>query len=182
MAIDAEKIVSIFEKLGQHLQTPTVLCLIGSTPGIASGQVARQTPDMDVWFPRSEFDVSDLSKACAEAGILFNPTGEIDPDSIYIQIVRRSGIVDLPDNFAPESIGRFGNLTVVMPPPEYLAAAKLVRGSETDIEDVVWWIRQRGLDRSDIEQAISTFPNESDRENATENLTFVQLVSGRDWK
>ena len=67
-----------------------------------------------------------------------------------------------------------------MPPPEHIAAAKLVRGSELDIDDVVWWIRQRGLDATDIEQAIEKLPNERDRENAIENMAFVQLVMGRD--
>ena len=180
MAIEATAVAEIFERLGAALQKPTLLCLIGSTPGIASGQSERQTPAMDVWQAASDFDTGDLSKACGEAGILFDPKGEIDPEQVYIQVVR-PGIVRLPGDFVPEVIGRFGNLTVAMPPPEYIAAAKLVRGSEVDIDDVVWRVRQRGLDAADIEQAIAKLPNERDRETATENMTFVQLVMVRDW-
>jgi len=180
MAIDTAVVNEIFERLGSALQKPTTLCLIGSTPGIASGQTERQTPDMDVWFVASDFDTGDLSQACREAGILFDPKGEIYPEHVYIQIVR-PGIVRLAIDFVPEVIGKFGNLTVVMPPPEHIAAAKLVRGSEIDIDDVVWWIRQRGLDATDIEQAIEKLPNERDRENAIENMAFVPLVMGRDW-
>lgn len=180
MAIDASAVTDIFERLGSALQMPTMLCLIGSTPGIASGQAERQTPDMDVWLAASDFDTGDLSKACRDAGILFDPKGEIDPEQIYLQVVR-PGIVRLPGDFVPEVIGKFGNLTVAMPPPEYIAAAKLVRGTEVDIDDVVWWVRQRGLDATDIEQAIEKLPNERDRETAIENMTFVQLVMGRDW-
>lgn len=180
MAIDANAITDIFDRLGASLAKPTVLCLIGSTPGIASGQLERQTPDMDVWFSGSDFDTGDLSRACHEIGILFDPKGEIDPDRIYIQVVR-PGLVRLPQDFEPEVLGRFGKLTVVMPPPEYIAAAKLVRGSDVDIDDVVWWVRQRGLNASDIEQAIKQFPNIRDRETAAENMTIVHLVVGSDW-
>jgi hypothetical protein len=180
MAIDATAVTEIFERLGAALQKPTMLCLIGSTPGIALGQAERQTPDMDVWLAASDFDTGDLAKACREAGILFDPRGEIDPDHVYLQIVR-PGIVRLPGDFVPELIGRFGRLTVGMPPPEYLAAAKLVRGSEIDIDDVVWWVRQRGLGATDIEHAIAKFPNERDREAALSNMSFVQLVTGGDW-
>lgn len=147
--------------------------------GIATGQVDRQTPDLDVWFARSDFDVGDLSQACREVGILYDPKGEIDPDAIYIRIVR-PGIVRLPDDFTTEMIGKFGYLTVVMPPPEIIAAAKLVRGSEVDISDIVWWVRQRGLDERDIDLAIGKFPSERDREAATENMPFVRLVMARD--
>lgn len=179
MAIDAEAATNIFTRLGEALRKPTLLCLIGSTPGIASGQPERQTPDMDVWFSASIYDVGDLSRACGETGILFDPRGDVDPEQVYIQVVR-PGIVRLPAEFTPEVIGRFGNLTIAMPPPEYLSAAKLVRGSEVDIEDVVWWVRQRGLDASDIEHAIEKFPNPLDREAALANMAFVQLVTGRD--
>lgn len=180
MAINAAAIAEIFERLGSALQKPAVLCLIGSTPGIASGQTERQTPDMDVWYAASEFDSGDLARACREVGVLFDPTGEIDSDQIYIQVIR-PGIVRLPVDFTPEVIGKFGNLTISMPPPEYLAAAKLVRGSEVDIDDVVWWIRKRGLDAANIERAIEKLPSERDREAAAGNMTFVHLVMGQEW-
>lgn len=180
MAIDSAAVSEIFERLGISLKRPTVLCLISSTPGIASGQAERQTPDMDVWFEASDFDTGDLSKACLDAGILFDPRGEIDPEQIYLQVVR-PGVVRLPRDFVPELIGKFGNLRATMPPPEYIAAAKLMRGSEVDIDDVVWWVHQRGLDATDIERAIEQFPNERDRETAFENMIFIQFVTSRGW-
>jgi len=59
-----------------------------------------------------------------------------------------------------------------MPSPELLVAAKLVRASETDIQDVTWWMRERALDVDDVTTAIGTLPNVRDRETATENLIF----------
>ena len=107
---------------------------------------------------------------------MFDPKGDLDPEAMYIQVVR-PGIVKLPREFELEIIGRYGNLTVVMPPPEIIAAAKLVRGSEVDFQDVAWWVGQRGLDASDIEAAIDLFPNPRDREAAHENIVVVSLVA-----
>jgi len=111
---------------------------------------------------------------------VFDARGEIDPNQIYIQIIR-PGVVKLPNEFDPEVIGRFGHLTVLMPPPEVIAATKLVRGSEVDIEDVVWWVKQRGLDAAGIETVIDKMTNPYDRETAAENIVYVQLVMARDW-
>ncbi|QZO02026.1 DUF6036 family nucleotidyltransferase [Chenggangzhangella methanolivorans] len=156
MPIEASTVEDLFAKIGSALQTPTTLCVIGSTPGIATGQKERQTPDIDVWFAGSSFDAAELSKVCRDIGVLYDPKGEIDPDKIYIQIIR-PGIVQLPNDFETETIGRYGQLIVIMPTPDLLAAAKLVRSSPADVQDVVWWVKQRGIDLSDIELAIRNF-------------------------
>ncbi len=111
---------------------------------------------------------------------MFDARGEIDPNQIYIQIIR-PGVVKLPNEFDPEVIGRFGHLTVLMPPPEVIAATKLVRGSEVDIEDVVWWVKQREFDAAGIQTVIDKLTNPYDRETAAENIVYVQLVMARDW-
>jgi hypothetical protein len=175
MAIDVDVVADIFTRLGDALEQSVTLCLIGSTPGIANGQPDRQTPDIDVWYSRSDYDTGDLHRACTRSGLLFDPKGEISPDAAYIQIVR-PGIVQLPAEFETETIGRFGKLTVVMPPPEVIVAAKLVRGSDVDLQDVVWWIAQRGIDDRRIEDAIENLPNPHDRESAQGNMVLVRLV------
>ena len=118
--IDAECIRALFAELGRRLAGPTTLCLIGSTPGIASGQPGRQTADIDLCHERSLYDAGDLERACREIGVLYDPRGELEPDAIYIQLIR-SGTVRLPPDFVVETIGRFGKLTVTMPRPEVLA-------------------------------------------------------------
>lgn len=175
--IDAERILALFAQLGEKLARQATLCLIGSTPGIASGQPSRQTADIDVWHPASDYDAGDLARACRELGILYDPRGEIEPYMVYIQVIR-PGIVRLPIGFDHETIGRFGELTIVMPPPDVLVAAKLVRGSDLDLQDVVWWIRQRRLELGEIEAAIRSLPDPRDREAASENITFVRLIKG----
>src|SRR5262245_18209088 len=106
MPIDLARLNNIFDKLGVALKKQPTLCLIGSTPGIATGQPDRQTPDLDVWFTGSHYDISDLTQACEELGILYDPKGELDPDAVYIQVVR-PGIVNLPAAFDIELIGTY---------------------------------------------------------------------------
>jgi len=177
MALESKKIEEMFHKLGQKLHLSTTLCIFGSSPAILLGQPARQTQDVDVWHPSSLYDAGDLSRACSQIGVLYNPTEEIDPDVIYIQIVR-PGVVALPNKFETETIGRYGNLTVVMPAPVVLSAAKLVRASKNDVSDIVWWVQQRRINMHQIEQTIAQLPNQRDQEIARENLVIVRLVAG----
>jgi hypothetical protein len=174
--IDKSTIEALLMKLGSQLSKPTTLCVIGSTASIVVGQPSRQTPDIDVWFPRSSFDIGDLKRACEEVGLIYDPKGEVDPDAIYLQVVR-PGMVSLPPAFEHEVLGHYGNLTLVMPPPALIVAAKLVRASDTDIEDAAWWVRGRDLTEEQIVAAIESIPSLNNREAARENLVLIQLMS-----
>ena len=76
-----------------------------------------------------------------------------------------------------QPIGRWGNLVVVMPAPVDLAAAKLVRGSERDFQDIVWWMRHGNIDMKALRQAANRLP-ESHRVDATENIVLVEVIAG----
>ncbi len=177
MALDRVKIEKIFRGLGRVLSTPTTLCIFGNSPAMFCGQPSCQIQNIDVWHAGSVYDGGSLSEACSKVGVLYDPKGEIDPDSVYFQIVR-PGIVALPAKFETESLAQFGNLKLVMPAPAVLVAAKLVRANDNDINDIVWWMRHRNLKEHQIKQAIKHFPDNSQRETAKENIVFVQLVSG----
>jgi hypothetical protein len=178
VAIDGKRLFEVFSAIGKSLEHPAMLCLIGSAPAIHGGQPERQTQDIDVWGPQSNFDQGDLADACRRAGILFNPKGEISPDDLYLQIIQ-PGAVSLPVAFEPEIISRFGKLTVAMAPPAIAAASKLTRAAERDLADIVWWLRSRKIDLSEIEAAISLLPKAMDRDAATGNLTIVRLIVGK---
>lgn len=178
MAIDRNKLKRLFQELGAHLATPTTLCLFGSSPGILRGQQSRQTQDVDVWEPKSSFDNGELERACEKIGVLYDPQDEVDPDSVYLQIVS-PGIVALPSDFQTEPLASYGNLHLVMPIPAVIAAAKLVRAYDRDIADIAWWIKQSNIDSRQIETAISQLPQPAQRENAKENMVIVQLVTGK---
>jgi len=177
MVIDRTKLIQIFEGLGASLATPATICLIGSSPGIASGQPDRQSMDIDVWRQRSSFDETEFRKACQNLGVLFDPRDELDLDAVYIQIVR-PGVVRLPADFELEVLAQYGKLNVVMPAPALLSAAKLARGDERDIEDVAWWIKERALSLEDIRKAVDTLPDAGQREAADANMILVELLAG----
>jgi hypothetical protein len=84
----------------------------------------------------------------------------------------------LPADFETEMIGRYGQLTILMPAPVVLSTAKLVRSSEHDVNDIVWWTRQRTISLKQIENMIGHLANPLHQEAARENLVFVRLVTG----
>ncbi len=174
MTINRDRLVRIFDELGQKLAKPTTICVIGSSPGIASGQPDRQSLDIDVWRPRSAYDETEFRRACQELGLQFDPRSELDPAAIYVQIVQ-PGIVKLPPDFKVEVLGQYGNLTVTMPEPALLSAAKLVRGEPRDIEDVAWWVKERALDLDEIRAAVGSLPDRSQRDAAQENIVLIEL-------
>ena len=178
MNINREKLREILTRMGQALKRPTALCLIGSAPGILAGQMDRNTADIDVWRPMSKYTDDDLEAACAEAGLRFDPKGDVDDDDIYIQIVE-PGIVALPENFEPYVAATFGNLDIVIPPASAIAASTLVRASPQDVEDIGWWMRHRALTVDEIAAAIRQISVPSDRETAMENLVYVRLLEKR---
>ncbi len=174
MTIDRDRLVRIFDELGQRLAAPAMICVIGSTPGIVLGQPDRQSQDIDVWRPHSQYDETQFRRACEQLGLLYDPRSELDPDAIYVQIVR-PGLVNLPQDFKVEVIGKYGALTVAMPEPALLSAVKLVRGDPRDIEDVAWWIKERALDLEKIRAAVGSLPEPLQRETAGENVLLVEL-------
>jgi hypothetical protein len=174
MTIDRDRLARIFDELGRRLTAPATICIIGSSPGIILGQPDRQSQDIDVWRPNSQYDETQFRRACEELGLLYDPREELDPEAIYIQIVR-PGLVRLPQDLKVEVVGQYGALTIAMPEPALLAAAKLVRGDARDISDVAWWMKERALSLDAIRAAISHLPESSQRESAGENILLVEL-------
>jgi len=176
MTIDRDRLVRIFDELGQRLTAPATICVIGSTPAIILGQPGRQSQDIDVWRPHSRYDETQFRRACQELGLLYDPRSELDPAAIYIQIVL-PGLVNLPEDFKVEILGEYGALKVAMPEAALLSAMKLVRGDPRDVEDVTWWIKERALSLAEIRAAVDMLPDSSQRETAGENMVLVELVT-----
>jgi hypothetical protein len=100
--------------------------------------------------------MSGTRAAVRSNGLLYDPRSELDPDAIYVQIVR-PGIVNLPTDFKLEILGEYGALKVAMPDAALLSVAKLVRGDPRDIEDVTWWVKERALGFDAIRAAVEAF-------------------------
>lgn len=53
-----------------------------------------------------------------------------------------------------------------------MVATKLARATESDLEDVAWWMEHADID---VERAIDLIPQRRNREEATANLVFLDI-------
>lgn len=189
-AIDGKRLIEIFEAMDDAAGRDTVkrehqiLCVFGAAAILSYGSNARQTQDIDVWRPASRINDRAIRQMADAAGLDFNPT-ELEPERLYLQIVD-DGVVRLPRYDRDEAVWSTGkpnehvwsgnHITIVAPPPEIVAAAKLVRGEPQDIEDVSFLMNAKGVSARDIAKAISHFPAEK-REMAKENMVFLGYPS-----
>ena len=161
-------------RVGEHLQKPTRLVLIGSSVGMWYGQAGRMTEDVDVWSPKSRVDLADIAQACKKAGIYFDPKGyDVPRDSLYLQMVT-PGVVHVGKWKAEESMFRCGNLEVVHPPAENIIASKLVRAEPYDLDDIVYLMSRLDVSMGLVRDAVSTLAG-SARERAEENMVYLEL-------
>jgi hypothetical protein len=173
--VDKEKIEELFVKLSDGLKRSTRLCLFGSSPAVFLGQPSRQTQDLDVWRPGSTYDATDLKRVMDELGVLWNPMSPPKQGQLYMQVVQ-PGVVNFPHRLETAPVYQKGNLTVVMPTPVLLSAAKLVRASPRDIQDICWWMQARSISLRQLEQnGINRLENAEQRERARRELVTVRL-------
>ncbi|MBU18047.1 MAG: hypothetical protein CL725_10170 [Chloroflexi bacterium] len=161
-------------RVGEHLQKPTRLVLIGSSVGMWYGQAGRMTEDVDVWSPKSKVDLADIVQACEKAGVHFDPKGYDAPrDRLYLQMVT-PGVVHVGKWKSEESMFRSGNLEVVHPPAENVIASKLVRAEPYDLDDIVYLMSRLDVSMVQVRNAVSTLAD-SARERAEDNIVFLEL-------
>lgn len=152
---------------------PVEICLIGSAACILGGMAGRSSVDLDVWKPSSRYDTLELKKAVENAGLVFNPVSEIEPDRSYIQIVE-PGIVQV-GTFDPVLIERMGRLRITRPPIENIIASKLPRCSDKDLEDIAYLRKKYAIAVESVESVVREFTG-SAAENAKENLIYLHIL------
>jgi hypothetical protein len=163
-------------RVGEHLQKPTRLALIGSSVGMWYGQPGRMTEDVDIWSPKSKVDLADITQACKKAGIHFDPKDYDAPrDGLYLQMVT-PGVVYVGKWKAEEAMFRSGNLEVVHPPAENIIASKLVRAEPFDLDDIVFLMSRLEVSMDKVRDAVATLGG-SARERAEENMVYLELRS-----
>jgi len=112
----------------------------------------------------------------------FDPK-ETFPRLPYLQIVH-PGVTHVPGWNAgkrewlgePErEIWHGARLVVTVPPPRVIAASKLVRGNDRDLEDCLWLMAAHGVQARDILKAIRALPREP-RAKATDHFDILGMV------
>ena len=157
--MDALKLRQTFEKLDQTLEHPTELLIRGGAAVLAHGLQQRFTIDIDV-LPASRFIEADLRRACAAAGLGFNPADKDFAEQDYLEVVpEETLILPRPD---PErgynTIFRGVRLTVKTPPAADLVIGKLKRLDPEDLADVGFLIRSFRLTAADLAEAFGRLP------------------------
>lgn len=161
-------------RVGEHLQKPARLVLIGSSVGMWYGQPGRMTEDVDVWSPKSQVDLADIKQACQKAGIAFDPKGDdLSGVGLYIQMVT-PGVVHVGTWKTEENMFRSGMLEVVHPPAENIIACKLVRAEPHDIDDIIFLVRRLSVGMDRVRAAVATLSGTA-RDTAEENMIFLEL-------
>ena len=182
MALDGKELSSLLRRIDANLASPATICLIGSGATILLGQPTRQTDDIDVWARASRATLEDLRRAVEASGLGFDPL-EAFPTLPYLQVVH-PGIVQVPGWNAekrewlgePErEVWTGERLTVTVPPPRVIAASKLVRGDDRDLEDCLWLMAAHGVGAQDIMAAIRGLPRDA-RAKAMDNLDILKML------
>lgn len=164
-------------RVGEHLKKPTRLVLIGSSVGMFYGQSGRMTEDIDCWGPKSQVDLADITQACRETGLEFDPQGfDVSGVGLYLQMVK-SGIVHVgkwDGAQSEEAMFTSGNLTVTHPPVANIIASKMVRCSDADISDSVFLMKRFQVDLDAVSKVLTTMSHQAG-EMASENMVLLEI-------
>ena len=170
--MDSISLYHYLEQLGSLITKPMKLTLIGSSINLLKKQDNRMTPDIDVYMPKSKFDLNELKKINKQLGIKLDLPGEdINENDEYIQLIS-PGIIEM-GVFEEQHFMTFGNLEVYIPPSEFVVASKLrlVLDDNKHEADIQYLINVDNLTSEKILSAIDTF-NFPDSEIAKENLVL----------
>jgi hypothetical protein len=175
-ALNGEEWMTVLERLARALPPegpPLKLCLIGSAACLFGGMDGRTSADLDVWQPASHYDRLELKAAAEKAGLLFNPTTALEPQTPYLQLVE-PGLTQL-GAFQPVFIERVGRLHLYRPPVENLVAAKLIRAEPKDLGDIRFLVTRHRPDLARVRQIVAGFEPRA-RARASENLVYLDVL------
>jgi Nucleotidyltransferase of unknown function (DUF6036) len=157
--MDASRLRQVFEQLDEALEHPTELLIRGGAAMLAHGLEQRVTVDIDV-LPSSRFVEADLRRACAAAGIGFNPLDKDFAEQDYLEVVPEETLIlpsPLPDR-PYNTVFRGVHLLVQTPPAADLVVGKLKRLEAEDVADVIFLIDRFRLTESDLHEAFERLP------------------------
>ena len=183
--MNRKELIEVFERIDDALTPSQTLCVIGASAILGYGHSTRQTDDIDVWRPASRINDRQIVRAAKAAGIAVDRGTEL-PEGVYIRLIE-PGVVQLPafedgvwsTGEKKVTIWTGEKLTVEAPPPSIVAAAKLVRAADRNIDDCVYLVRAKNLSEDVIRRAIRKITDPMAREAAAGNLVVLQVVASR---
>ncbi len=127
-----EAILNFLEEVGRRFPQPADLVLLG---GSALCLLGSPRPTLDIDYVGDDLTKNELQQCIDQVAL---DTG------IVVDAVPIASFVPLPENADQRkmSVGQFGAVKVHILDPHSMALSKIDRGFDTDIEDVVFLIRQ----------------------------------------
>jgi len=135
------KIKDFLTKLGQRYPTSATLFLLGGSALSLLGS-PRLTLDLD--YVGNDLQLNDFQQTMQQVA---------NEMHVEVEAVPIAQFVPLPIGVDNRKlwVGQFGNLTVYIFDPYTIALSKIDRGFDTDIEDVVFLIRQQFITFEQLE-------------------------------
>src|SRR6185295_2773912 len=124
----------------------------------------------------SRFIEADLRRACAAAGLDFNPSDKDLTEKDYLEVVpEETLILPRPDpDRGYDTVFRGLRLTVKTPPAADLVIGKLKRLELEDLADIAFLIERFRLTKADLEESFERLPARFKADPVVQdNLRFV---------
>jgi uncharacterized protein YkvS len=146
------------------------------------GMGERTSIDIDIVVEDSSFDRNLLKRATEKAGLIFNPTGDFEPDTPYLQLVEPDNPVVSFGDYAktvklPGAPVNNAGISIKSIPAENVIASKLCRATEKDNDDIKFLLENdKSITKEKVGDVIETFDNPGNISKARENLIIVEVL------
>lgn len=138
--VTVQKLTKLAEEAGGQIESPLRMFLLGGSAMLLLGSL-RATTDVDVDLDTGLGDM-------AHARFILETLA--DGLKLDLEFVPLAEFVPLPEGFENRHrhVGWYGNVELLVFDPYSLAMSKIARGFETDIEDVLFMLRQTVIEFS----------------------------------
>lgn len=146
-----------FVRLDPLVRAGTELFVIGGAAIALLGAKIRVTADIDVVLPYSKIDMANFIDASNKVGLPVDPA--MGYQGIYVETIKPL-MLTLPTPVEGQQIVLFSgsNLTVRTCSASDLAASKLYRCGEQDLEDIQFLVQACGVTFDQIAESVSRLP------------------------
>lgn len=170
-SLDETRIRAILQLIGERITMPSNLILIGGGALALLGS-PRLTVDID--FIGDDIAPDELSKTIMQVA---------KEQNIYADPVPLERFIPMPQGSESRmiTIGKFGNLSVYTADPYSIALAKLVRGFDTDLADIVFLIQRNLIDLVQLQHVVEEALLRADEFdlNSSDLLAHLQTIVKR---
>lgn len=164
------EIQSILQALGERVQRPSRLVLVGGSALALLGS-PRLTIDID--FVGDDLHPNELHRSIIQIA------KELQ---VHVEPVPLERFIPLPKGSDKRNIriGQFGNLEVYVADPYSIALSKLDRGFDTDFDDLVFLVQRNLVTIEELERITkNALPNAKKFDLSSEILAHLQELKNR---